>query len=274
MAAGDEAEVANHEKIEQPAPRTRRYVADVCLDVVRAVAEEGFVEQHPEWAVPVGKAGLQPPELGLLFQCSRPKELRVQGDDLPRASIERPAVGSEDAAVVVEPCEVQRVLARCTRLERIVADVVIAWNEVRRHGKTSEDTARRDELVGVARAIGGDVAEVDDQIGPDRLDPASNDAPVVRERGGPRSEMSVRDEDDPHTGMLPPRGGSIERLPNSSCRRNRSPTSGGNVDRGGSICCHIPASCSVFPAERCDSSSSARPEELAARSSTLRWLEG
>src|SRR5258707_6667854 len=64
-------------------------------------------------------------------------------------------------------------------------------------------TARGDGLVKLARAVGRDVAEVNDQVGRRRLDPARDYAPVVCKRRRPRSEVSVRDEDDPHTRMLP-----------------------------------------------------------------------
>src|SRR5262249_20324893 len=121
VTRGDEAELPGSHDGEQAIARRPRHVADVRLILPRTVSEEWLVQHQAERTRAEADLVLQPRELLLLLDCSRPQELRVEPDQLPVVCMERPAIGTEEGSVILEPGEIERMLGRHIGSDRIVA---------------------------------------------------------------------------------------------------------------------------------------------------------
>jgi hypothetical protein len=77
------------------------------------------------------------------------------------------------------------------RLDRVVADVVVARHEAHLLSEPGKDGTRLCELARIVSPVGRDVAQMDHEGRGGRLDPALRGQPVVRERGRARRQMGV-----------------------------------------------------------------------------------
>ena len=166
-------------------------VADVGLGVVREIAEERLVEHHAERTAPTAQYFLEPGELRFLLGGAGAEELSVEAHELPRSAFEAPSVGAEQALIVGQPSQIERMRVGDARLDRVVADVVIARHEAHLLSEPGKDGARRRELARIVGPVGRDVAQMDHEGRSGRLDPDLGGPPVVRERGRAWRQMGV-----------------------------------------------------------------------------------
>ena len=87
----------------------------------------------------------------------------------------------------------------CGRAERVVAEVVVARQHVHRCVDPGQLIASVLEVFRAVRAVGRDVADVDDQVGCDRVDVGDHGGPVALRLSGFRLG-EVRVGDDEHMG--------------------------------------------------------------------------
>ena len=95
---------------------------------------------------------------------------RVQADEAPAGFVEAPAVLADDGGEVLPLCLRRQLLWRRPDRDRVVADIVIAGQVAAGDGKGVVQRLREDEIVAAGRGVEGEIAAVDDEVRPRRVD--------------------------------------------------------------------------------------------------------
>ena len=85
-----------------------------------------------------------------------------------------------------------RLLRRRADRGRVIADVVIPGQMPARHLQRIVQLFREDEIVAAGRRVEGEVAAVDDEVGPCRIDMRGDAVKIVGELWQAAGEMGVR----------------------------------------------------------------------------------
>jgi hypothetical protein len=132
------------------------------------------------WRMPAGSS-----RFACLGGDARAEQLGVEADQCPPGQLECPVVGADGVEPALVPPGCDRLTVRLAG-QRVVADVVIAGHGMPGDGKAVEQAPCPVELAGIVRAVEGQVAEVDHEVGQRAGDVIDHRVPVRIGFGGTR----------------------------------------------------------------------------------------
>ncbi len=139
---------------------------------------------------------------------------RIESDKTPPRSLKPPAVFAEQVNISLSVRFRDRVRRSWTDQGRVVADVMIAGQGAAGHWKRSVQRLGKFEIVAVGRAIEGEIAAVDDEIGTFGVDVFAQAVKIVGQRLMAAGKMGVGNLDQTklgHAAFLPARSGATSR---------------------------------------------------------------
>jgi hypothetical protein len=122
---------------------------------------------------------------------ARVHDLRVEADEAPAGGLEPPAVFAEDRTISLEIRFGRRLRRGRTDAVRIVTDVMIARQIAAFDRKRRVQGAGKCEIVAMGRGVACEVAAVDDEIGPRRVDVFADPVKIVGQALVAAGEMGI-----------------------------------------------------------------------------------
>jgi len=148
-------------------------------------------EQRDRLAARGGELAGEPVELLGFADEAGVHDQRIEADKAPAGGLETPAVVAKDRNEGLAVLFGDGLLRARAGLGRIVADIVIAGQIATGDGQGLVQRTGKFEIVGPGRAVEGDVAGVDDEVGACRVDMIDQSHKIVDEQRQAAGQMGV-----------------------------------------------------------------------------------